>query len=134
MDKYFETVAVTPSTDRKANGGMVEDTAHKDGISVHQQRSSPLMVIEAFLSALTNMDDNSRVSVTLSGQLATSSFRFLLLNPTVHFEEIVRECRAVVVAGGTMQPVSLVHTKSIPAYGIVYEGQDMQENMLTPLI
>ena len=124
MDKYFETVTLTPSTDRKANGGMDKGTAHKDGISVHQQRSSPLMVIEAFLSALTNMDDNSRVSVTLAGQLVTSSFRFLLLNPTVHFEEIVRECRAVVVAGGTMQPVSLVLAKSISAYIIVCEGQD----------
>ena len=35
-----------------------------------------------------------------------SSLRFLLLNPSVHFSSIVQEARAVIVAGGTMQPVS----------------------------
>ena len=40
------------------------------------------------------------------GQLFVSSLRFLLLNPSVHFSSIVQEARAVIVAGGTMQPVS----------------------------
>ena len=34
-----------------------------------------------------------------------SRLKFLLLNPAVHFAPILRECRAVVVTGGTMQPV-----------------------------
>ncbi|CAH3188057.1 unnamed protein product, partial [Porites evermanni] len=38
--------------------------------------------------------------------LSCSSLKFLLLNPAVHFTTIVREARAVVVAGGTMQPMS----------------------------
>lgn len=41
-----------------------------------------------------------------TGRLSCSSLKFLLLNPAVHFTNIVREARAVVVAGGTMQPVS----------------------------
>lgn len=36
---------------------------------------------------------------------SNSSLKFLLLNPAVHFTTIVKEARAVVVAGGTMQPV-----------------------------
>ena len=40
-----------------------------------------------------------------SGNLSQSSLRFLLLNPAVHFAQVVKECRAVVIAGGTMQPV-----------------------------
>ena len=109
MDRYFDTVTVDSPVDNQCSssaGINAEHKGEKTDVAVYQQRSSPLMMIEAFLSALTNMDDNSRMSVTLTGQLTTSSFRFLLLNPSVHFEEIVKECRAVVVAGGTMQPVS----------------------------
>ena len=39
--------------------------------------------------------------------LSCSSLKFLLLNPAVHFTSIVREARAVVVPGGTMQPVNI---------------------------
>ena len=42
-----------------------------------------------------------------TGRLSCSSLKFLLLNPAVHFTSIVREARAVVVAGGTMQPVNI---------------------------
>lgn len=45
------------------------------------------------------------VSVFFSGSLSQSSLKFLLLNPAVHFAQVVKECRAVVIAGGTMQPV-----------------------------
>lgn len=43
---------------------------------------------------------------SLSENIALSSLKFLLLNPAVHFSPIVQEARAVIVAGGTMQPVS----------------------------
>lgn len=39
--------------------------------------------------------------------LSQSGIKFLLLNPAVHFADVLQEARAVVVAGGTMQPVSL---------------------------
>lgn len=37
--------------------------------------------------------------------LSESSIKFLLLNPAVHFAQVLQECRAVIIAGGTMQPV-----------------------------
>ena len=37
--------------------------------------------------------------------LSQCSLKFQLLNPAVHFIDVVREARAVIVAGGTMQPV-----------------------------
>lgn len=42
----------------------------------------------------------------LPGTLSESSVKFLLLKPAVHFASVLKECRAVIIAGGTMQPVS----------------------------
>ncbi|XP_023562906.1 ATP-dependent DNA helicase DDX11 isoform X2 [Octodon degus] len=68
--------------------------------------ASPLMHIEGFLAALTTASQDGRVILSRQGSLSQSSLKFLLLNPAVHFAQVVKECRAVVIAGGTMQPVS----------------------------
>lgn len=50
------------------------------------------------------------------GTLSEGSVKFLLLNPAVHFAQVLKECRAVIIAGGTMQPVSyLKATKNKPS-------------------
>ncbi|KAM3673062.1 ATP-dependent DNA helicase DDX11 [Ammospiza maritima maritima] len=74
----------------------------------HEQlrAASPLMQIEGFLSALTNANQDGRVILNKQGTVAQSSLKFLLLNPAVHFAKVVEECRAVIIAGGTMQPVA----------------------------
>uniref|UniRef100_A0A671KL39 ATP-dependent DNA helicase DDX11 n=1 Tax=Sinocyclocheilus anshuiensis TaxID=1608454 RepID=A0A671KL39_9TELE len=61
--------------------------------------ASPMMLVESFLFALTNANKDGRVMIQ-------SSLKFLLLNAAVHFTQIVQECRAVIIAGGTMQPVA----------------------------
>ncbi|NXH90723.1 DDX11 helicase, partial [Edolisoma coerulescens] len=72
----------------------------------HLQTASPLMQIEGFLSALTNANQDGRVILNRQGTVGQSSLKFLLLNPAVHFAKVVEECRAVIIAGGTMQPVA----------------------------
>uniref|UniRef100_A0A8C3SZM6 ATP-dependent DNA helicase DDX11 n=1 Tax=Chelydra serpentina TaxID=8475 RepID=A0A8C3SZM6_CHESE len=67
--------------------------------------ASPLMQIEGFLSALTNANQDGRVILNRQGTVAQSSLKFLLLNPAVHFAKVLKECRAAIIAGGTMQPV-----------------------------
>ncbi|XP_050774186.1 ATP-dependent DNA helicase DDX11 isoform X2 [Gopherus flavomarginatus] len=68
--------------------------------------ASPLMQIEGFLSALTSANQDGRVILNRQGTIAQSSLKFLLLNPAVHFAKVLKECRAAIIAGGTMQPVS----------------------------
>ncbi|XP_068458600.1 ATP-dependent DNA helicase DDX11 isoform X2 [Clinocottus analis] len=68
--------------------------------------ASPMMQVEVFFMALTNSNTDGRVLVHRQGTLSESSVKFLLLNPAVHFAEVLKQCRAVVIAGGTMQPVS----------------------------
>ncbi|XP_024859455.1 ATP-dependent DNA helicase DDX11 isoform X2 [Kryptolebias marmoratus] len=67
---------------------------------------SPMMQVEGFFMALTNSNTDGRVVVHKQGVLSESSVKFLLLNPAVHFAQVLKECRAVIIAGGTMQPVS----------------------------
>ncbi|KAG7216090.1 hypothetical protein INR49_007842 [Caranx melampygus] len=68
--------------------------------------ASPMLQVEGFFMALTNSNTDGRVVVHTQGTLSDGSVKFLLLNPAVHFAQVLKECRAVIVAGGTMQPVS----------------------------
>lgn len=42
------------------------------------------------------------------GKGVEGMIKFILMNPAVHFEEIVQKARSVILTGGTMQPVSLL--------------------------
>uniref|UniRef100_A0A8C9X399 DEAD/H (Asp-Glu-Ala-Asp/His) box helicase 11 n=1 Tax=Sander lucioperca TaxID=283035 RepID=A0A8C9X399_SANLU len=70
--------------------------------------ASPMMQVEGFFMALTNSNSDGRVVVHRQGTLSESSVKFLLLNPAVHFAQVLKQCRAVIIAGGTMQPVSYI--------------------------
>ncbi|NXX38798.1 DDX11 helicase, partial [Tricholaema leucomelas] len=80
--------------------------------------ASPLMQIEGFLSALTNANQDGRVILNRQGTVGQSSLKFLLLNPAVHFAKVVEECRAVVIAGGTMQPVADFREQLLSCAGV----------------
>ena len=56
-----------------------------------------------FITALTASKEDSRVIVTKETE--GSFLQLLFLNPGTHFKDIVNECRSVVIAGGTLQPV-----------------------------
>ncbi|NXF06354.1 DDX11 helicase, partial [Smithornis capensis] len=80
--------------------------------------ASPLMQIEGFLSALTNANQDGRVILNRQGTVGQSSLKFLLLNPAVHFAKVVEECRAVIIAGGTMQPVADFREQLLSCAGV----------------
>ncbi|XP_077196078.1 ATP-dependent DNA helicase DDX11 isoform X2 [Paroedura picta] len=80
--------------------------------------ASPLMHIEGFLTALTTANQDGRVILTRQGTLAQSSLKFLLLNPAVHFAQVLKECRAVIIAGGTMQPVADFREQLLTCAGV----------------
>lgn len=66
-----------------------------------------------------------------SGSLSQSSLKFLLLNPAVHFAQVVKECRAVVIAGGTMQPVRTpIPASGVPGIGMGQAGATLHTKPL----
>lgn len=63
-----------------------------------------LMHVQAFLLSLMNPSAEGRFFYSKDDGITT--LRYMLLDPTFHFKDIVEEARAVVLAGGTMSPMS----------------------------
>ncbi|XP_048006864.1 ATP-dependent DNA helicase DDX11-like [Leguminivora glycinivorella] len=64
---------------------------------------SGLYAILDFLDRLCDRSVNGRILVQ-SGE--SGLLKYLLLNPADHFSDVVKQCRSVILAGGTMEPIS----------------------------
>lgn len=64
-----------------------------------------LMHMQSFLQSLTNPSAEGRFFYSKEDSPSVS-LKYMLLDPTFHFKDIVEEARAVVLAGGTMSPMS----------------------------
>ena len=86
--------------------------AHLETIETSATHSSPastapvLTHVHSFLHVLTNPASEGRFFYE-SDEIGNLSLKYMLLDPTNHFKEIVEDARAVILAGGTMSPVSL---------------------------
>ncbi|PIO71845.1 DNA repair helicase [Teladorsagia circumcincta] len=67
---------------------------------------SPLFTIKGFLEALSNRCEDGRIIVERKENAA--KFRFILLNPASRLMEVVKEARATILIGGTMEPAGLL--------------------------
>lgn len=84
---------------------------------------SSLSYISEFFLALTNADVDGRIVMELlydntvldSKPHIKSSIRYLNLNPSLSFNEIVAEARCVILAGGTMKPFHLYTQQLFPS-------------------
>eukprot|EP00899_Mesostigma_viride_P006276 jgi/Mesvir1/1564/Mv25078-RA.3 len=70
--------------------------------------------VASFLAALTNADKDGRMLLTITGALATSSVKFVMLNAAAQFQQVVDEARAVILIGGTLQPVGDMVSQLFP--------------------
>jgi len=73
--------------------------------------------VQSFLMSLTNDDKDGRIIIgftttvcpipnaSMQHQQFRPYLKYLLLNPTGQFQDIVHEARSVILAGGTMEPV-----------------------------
>ena len=69
--------------------------------------------------------------VFLPGSLSQSSLKFLLLSPAVPFAQVVKECWAVVIAGGIMQPVRTPDLASYAGPDGTVTGKGAQSGLFT---
>lgn len=111
LGRFLQTLQSKP-TDVSEQQMAVEDKAIM---------TSPMMLAESFLFALTNANKDGRVVIQRQVCVAQSSLKFLLLNAAVHFAQILQECRAVIIAGGTMQPVADFKEQLLFSSGVTEE-------------
>ncbi|XP_015115982.1 ATP-dependent DNA helicase DDX11 [Diachasma alloeum] len=67
---------------------------------------SPLIKIVGFLESLKSACADGRIFVIPGRTLGQGVIKFLLMNPAAHFHDIVKEARSIILAGGTMEPIS----------------------------
>eukprot|EP00054_Salpingoeca_dolichothecata_P027360 m.200342 g.200342 ORF g.200342 m.200342 type:complete len:692 (+) comp25940_c0_seq5:807-2882(+) len=85
--------------------GKATATNHQTPNASESNGGGEMFEVQHFLEALTNVGQDGRVAVALKpGSLNDCSIKYLLLNPSVYFKDILAEARTVVVAGGTLQP------------------------------
>ncbi len=89
------------------------DIGNGDDVYVSHHISA-LQTTHAFLMALTTANADGRVIIVRRPNKRESYLKFILLNPSVHFADIAREARAVVLIGGTMQPSGSLIQQLLP--------------------
>ncbi|KAL1707545.1 helicase C-terminal domain-containing protein [Schizophyllum commune] len=91
-----------------AEGTDEENVEGADGGYIARKRKGmvpPLHAVEDFMVSLSGMNDDGRISFIRNAN-GSLEVRYQLLNPEPNFAEVVDEARAVVLAGGTMSPMS----------------------------
>lgn len=115
------TIANSLNSQRQADiVSPVEEGDDTDFISKHV---SSMSIVETFLACLTGShregkvvvewpDENMR-GVDVRNSVRHPTFRYVLLNPAAHFQDILDEAYAVILAGGTLRPFSHVATELV---------------------
>lgn len=68
--------------------------------------SNPLLAVITFLESLTYSYEDGRILLVKNTDKLQCKLQFLLLNASSNFSDLIKEARSIIVAGGTMKPVS----------------------------
>ncbi|KAK5108500.1 hypothetical protein LTR62_008240 [Meristemomyces frigidus] len=96
--------------DRVAAARKVEQTTTKQMVEEHDVPS--LTAVQNFLATLMNPSKEGCFFWRKDGISCT--VRYMLLDPSEHFREIVEDARAVILAGGTMSPMDDFRQRLFP--------------------
>jgi chromosome transmission fidelity protein 1 len=107
--RYFEESKIL----QKLHGyyeARVHEYNLKAGVSVEEDLGdSAVSVVQPFLSflmCLTEAEGDGRIALYREEKTGQAKLSYQLLNASAHFKEVVEEAHAVVLAGGTMQPMT----------------------------
>ena len=88
--------------------------SEKDGLVGTLKHESPLRQTEALLRTLAYPDEDGRILLSSCDE-GGFQIKFLLLNPSNVFTDIVQTSKSLILAGGTMSPVDDLLSQLFPA-------------------
>ncbi|KAJ1026047.1 hypothetical protein NDA18_003707 [Ustilago nuda] len=107
-----------PTTKRLPKKGDVEQGACTSQSGIGESGISSMHAIEAFIVSLANRSEDGRVVLTSTLDSNTGETivraKYQLLNPSHVFKSLVDEARSVILAGGTMEPISDFRQQLLP--------------------
>ncbi|WVF71908.1 hypothetical protein IAT40_006718 [Kwoniella sp. CBS 6097] len=105
-------------TEHLAEQAQAKETKVARSASVRHASIAAFHVVETFLLSLVDAKDDGRVLLSLdelqSGNKVVT-IKYVLLNPAERFKEVVEQARSVILAGGTMEPISDFLQQLFPA-------------------
>lgn len=108
LARKIESYAVHAETEAEKSQAL--NPKHSKTTKPETPTSTPVLhQISSLLEALTHPSKEGRLFFSKSPEPSTPdliTLKFLLLDPSTHFQEIINETRAVILAGGTMSPMS----------------------------
>ncbi|XP_066584364.1 ATP-dependent DNA helicase DDX11 [Prorops nasuta] len=121
VEKYGDTITIHQKNKQNQSGvkdflksiktknlGNTVQQIHEENKTknIEPQISNPIILILSFLESLKTNCTDGRVFVIPAPTIGQGIIKFLLLNPAAHFDDIVKDAKSVILAGGTMQPFS----------------------------
>lgn len=99
---------------------LQEQCKHKKGlkkkeveVEIVKQEGKPkenntnvIRILLQFLDCLTQKYDGGRILIHQDAGSQDITMKFLLLDPSSPFDDIIKDCRSIVLAGGTMKPTN----------------------------
>ncbi|KAI5303577.1 rRNA-processing protein bfr2 [Ascosphaera pollenicola] len=102
LSRYLQESKLARKVDGFVDHTRMEDAA-APAIRPVKSTSPVLFQVHSFLLPLMNPSKEGRLFYEKTGDDVV--LKYMLLDPTNHFREIVEEARAVILAGGTMSPM-----------------------------
>ena len=103
VSQFLQTINKKEAATSSSSSGASETVATPDENTAPGNCLQPVVDL---LSCLCMNHGEARLVVTSGPRLVDGRLRFLLLDPAHQFRDIVSSAHSVVVAGGTMQPLS----------------------------
>ena len=108
MVRYFETSKILHklhgyyerrTQEYNSEAGLVGDELGDSAVSVVQP-------LHTFIHCLTEAEEDGRVALYVDDKSGQAHLSYQLLNAAAHFKDVIEKSHALVLAGGTMQPMS----------------------------
>ncbi|CAG5041487.1 unnamed protein product [Parnassius apollo] len=103
FEKFISNIS--KKQNNKVDEEVNENLNTNPQVPTEASAGSGLYALLDFLDMLCDRSENGRVLVQ-RGNDSTAQLKYLLLNTAEHFADVVSQCRSVIVAGGTMEPIS----------------------------